>query len=801
MKTDFDAFVRLNDNSTDQRDGTKFAEHSVAWRNAYHNDIEALSNNYFRPSPALTSKQIAMLVIDSLHFHQIRDRSWQIRARPAYPETFTWIFEKNRRDESLGSGFAEWLEQRDSCSLYWIAGCPGSGKSTLMHFLSDACQTEAILASWKGSKKLLTASSFFWLSGSPLQKSFTGLLRSLLHDLFKQGPMLVQQSASWRWRSIWLGATSLPDWSNRELIDTFCRLTKAAASTNNCIFLLIDGLDEFDGSEAERVELVDSLAAWALTSCVKICASSRPWPVFQSAFESGPHLRLEKLTRGDISLYVNEKFEKLRAFQDFTLLYPKACQALTQEIEVKAQGVFLWVYLVVASLSRGMEDGLSMKQLQDKLGEMPGDLETYFRNIILAIPERYRSVAATHFSLLMNVRHHICLLSLCYIEMEDPESTQKYGQPEILEAIKRVVARRLESHCGGLIQVIENSDSGIYRDRYVDFLHRTVRDFLASENTQQILQANLPTVLEPLSILCRSVQAQLETIDSEHEDTKELARDFLHYASELETQSHCADINLIERYFSQVHSHLLRSESDRQQYGSLGSVLTDAIQWRLTSFAKTMIDTRTIDFNGIYSGFFSESRNPLLRHCFPSGAHVMNGQNLDDLEGVMPQDTVIAALLAKGADPNQEINDRTIWDSFLEEAKAIRNSPNGTVSILDNQSWFRTAKLFIENGASATGQLNPFSGERADFTEAVEHIFRGEDGARLAKLLRDQSSVRDIVGRKKGRTHAKPVPNRSSVEDVCTAKNGTGLAKALRNRSSAKGLLKRVVAPRSTRKE
>jgi hypothetical protein len=40
---------------------------------------------------------------------------------------------------------------------------------------------------------------------------------------------------------------------------------------------------------------------------IKICLSGRPWPVFEDAFKSCPSLRLQDLTRKDITLYVDEE--------------------------------------------------------------------------------------------------------------------------------------------------------------------------------------------------------------------------------------------------------------------------------------------------------------------------------------------------------------------------------------------------------------------------------------------------------------------------------------------------------------
>jgi len=69
------------------------------------------------------------------------------------------------------------------------------------------------------------------------------------------------------------------------------------------IFLLIDGLDEFDGNDAQRLEVIDLLREVASSGTSKVCVSSRPWLIFQDEFESCPQLKLENLTRLDIQSY------------------------------------------------------------------------------------------------------------------------------------------------------------------------------------------------------------------------------------------------------------------------------------------------------------------------------------------------------------------------------------------------------------------------------------------------------------------------------------------------------------------
>ena len=56
------------------------------------------------------------------------------------------------------------------------------------------------------------------------------------------------EAAPWRWRSYDLGATILEDWTDSELLNALQRVVKQAKGRMK-IFMMVDGLDEFEGNE------------------------------------------------------------------------------------------------------------------------------------------------------------------------------------------------------------------------------------------------------------------------------------------------------------------------------------------------------------------------------------------------------------------------------------------------------------------------------------------------------------------------------------------------------------------------
>ncbi|KAK3360492.1 hypothetical protein B0T25DRAFT_438242, partial [Lasiosphaeria hispida] len=115
--------------------------------------------------------------------------------------TFDWIFHDPRASDRPWSNFHVWLAGSNSDGLYWINGKAGSGKSTLVEHLVRHENAKRALRQWAGGMKLLL-SSFFWYTGSELQKSQTGLFRALLYSCLKKRreliPLVVPETASFR---------------------------------------------------------------------------------------------------------------------------------------------------------------------------------------------------------------------------------------------------------------------------------------------------------------------------------------------------------------------------------------------------------------------------------------------------------------------------------------------------------------------------------------------------------------------------------------------------------------------------
>lgn len=94
--------------------------------------------------------------------------------------SFEWVFEKP------AIGLSNWLQKGDG--LYWVSGRPASGKSTFMKFLHNDKRTSELLRGWYSRSEHVNANFFFHYRGTLIQKSFEGLLRSILSQILEQAP-------------------------------------------------------------------------------------------------------------------------------------------------------------------------------------------------------------------------------------------------------------------------------------------------------------------------------------------------------------------------------------------------------------------------------------------------------------------------------------------------------------------------------------------------------------------------------------------------------------------------------------
>jgi hypothetical protein len=244
-------------------------------------------------------------------------------------------------------------------------------------------------------------------------------------------------------------------------------------------------LDEYKGDTFELLKTIQKLAS---LQNIKLCIASRPWTEFVDAFggDENSLIKLEDLTRPDIHFYVVDRLRSNERFQGVAK-DQSAYNDLADAVVWRAQGVFLWVVLVVRSLLHGAMHRDNLDDMHRRLESFPDDLETYFTTIMDDIDPSYRQKTALTFQIVLAADSPLHLLTHYFIDklLDDPEFALNAEEMPVtdahIEIINDLMTARLDGRFKGLLEVCEGEkvQSGL-RLLEVDFLHRTVKDFLLS---------------------------------------------------------------------------------------------------------------------------------------------------------------------------------------------------------------------------------------------------------------------------------------------------------------------------------
>lgn len=443
--------------------------------------LRSLANDSLALESLAKTSEMNQRFLRSLHFSQLKTRHRKIPR--AHRQTFEWIFEPPWPGKVPHCTFLDWL--RYGNGFYWVQGKAGSGKSTLMKFICQEPRTAENLQKWAGHKNLVMANFFFWNPGSKLQKSQEGLLRSLLFEVLRNCPELIPQAAQ---ATEHCYDREAEGWSAEELLSIFKAVLKDNTSTKFCFF--IDGLDEYQDENRSCRDLLQTLSVLAESPNIKLCVSSRPWMIFADAFGENDNrfLKLEQLTQADIQRYVTDKFRGDAQFRKLEA-NNASFSDLIQEVVVRAQGVFLWVFLVVRDLLEGFTYHDTVATLRSRLLSFPPDLEQYFQHMMNSIPAFYRKETAHAFRIAITAPQPLLVVTYSFWDDVSRDPGFALLQPRVPMEKEEAMARQdrtrrqLDGRCRGLLEIVaEDQDVNDYCRYRVDFLHRTVRDFINESN-------------------------------------------------------------------------------------------------------------------------------------------------------------------------------------------------------------------------------------------------------------------------------------------------------------------------------
>ncbi|KAK7986940.1 hypothetical protein PG988_001928 [Apiospora saccharicola] len=328
-----------------------------------------------------------------------------------------------------------------------------------------------------------TNAGVFWVSGKPGSGKST-FMKYVVHNVAKR-----------------------IDWNIPRLRSTIESLVSGKApGVRFCIF--VDGLDEFDG---DHLDLSQYLLGRSESPLVKLCVSSRPWNVFEDAFGNNPAFKLymHDLNHGDILAYTRSRLFEHPRWKLLLVQHADACN-LVDEITRRSTGVFLWVFLVTRMLREGLTNDDSFVDLRKRLLTFPTDLHNFFRNIIESVDSIYQKRTAGCLQLAKSAIEPLETLIYYFHDVQydsHAHAPHRYTEIGVLDtdykkSLKNYTIRRINAYCRGLLE---------HRNGKVEFLHRTVADFLDTSEMVQLLAETSIVEFDPLLSILDCFTSLLET--------------------------------------------------------------------------------------------------------------------------------------------------------------------------------------------------------------------------------------------------------------------------------------------------
>lgn len=412
--------------------------------------------------------------------------------------------------------FLEWLRTGDG--IFHVSGNPGSGKSTLMKFLSQNKRTRQELKAWAGMDTLVSGVVYFWNPGTNLQRTLIGLYRALLFQALSQCLNLTEEVFPVQFRTM---RTSVQDIKMEEIQnfgetrieEAFTLLLEGASPGGYRLCFFFDGLDECEGNRLQHEDLTNLIHSWTALSAVKICVSSRPYPEFLRPLNlSGTRLiQLHEINEPDIQEYCLNRLENdVYAQKRWDL-----CQRSADTVVAHAQGVFMWVHLVIDILLVGFGQSDPDSVLENKLSGLPRDLDMLYAK--LRGPMDANSTDRIRSNRLLLLAKHnrdssdLNAIAFSWLEEEGMERrglmnpnfpqvgyARQYSNEEVSLRIE-YVTNQIDGLARGFLEVYKVKTEQLFFAYRVRFCHRTARDYLLqSDDRRRALLQSFPTIRKNL---------------------------------------------------------------------------------------------------------------------------------------------------------------------------------------------------------------------------------------------------------------------------------------------------------------
>ena len=426
----------------------------------------------------------------------------------------------------------EWLQESNGRNqvendVFWIRGKPGAGKSTLMRYMCKTFRNQTPTES-KQYTEVKSSKYFFSRLGTDSEHTINGFLLALLAQLCITYQELVPLIAAIFGQQKKSFLRNREDFWNNDLAIDALNIISTQTIVTGFLVLYVDGVDECEGDLdfllTQLLRFIRQINHGPLK--IKACIASRDYPDIRKSLYKSKGFAIHDWTARDIQKYVSGVLQG----EVVETLHDSELETLNDAVLRKAEGVFIWVKIVVNELSLHLERGGGYSEVFQILSRLPGDITDLYEAILTEIAEKgYLTEAAlwvevirihtelptrSSSGLSLNTGHvhdqwvEIDLLDI-YFVMDDVRKAFTSNPEPMSKDLKIISARlaqkRLRERCRDLIQVQGSIASRWQRDSRVDdepneidqlpiyqrhctLFHGTFTEYILSESWQNWLK-------------------------------------------------------------------------------------------------------------------------------------------------------------------------------------------------------------------------------------------------------------------------------------------------------------------------
>jgi ankyrin repeat protein/Cdc6-like AAA superfamily ATPase len=431
--------------------------------------------------------------------------------------------------------------------ILWLVGKAGSGKSTILlallkktlrefelQGLSDMlgksprsvdsyrsrliAQDENAGNNVPNSKPIVAA--FFYrfrtFAGEKTEASHTHMLRSILYQILRQDDSLFQYFREF-YRSLQTKSpvstthgesSSSPDWSFEPMLSIFSAMLQKE-DFRRPVYIFLDALDESEDTTArdKLLSLIVDSSRSTNKLRIKVLVASRPMGELVARTNERQKIVLERENHGDIKRIIAAGLRPIRkhlARLDRQQQARFDLENFGSRLVKKANGVILWISVVLKEVNNLLSGVMSPAALQEKLDRLSNstDMDSLYLVIIQRLTnceddhevERGKQWIRliTYSERNLSVREFQDAVSILSIEARDLLNEKSFNDHKMAIVDLDGIQQALVRVCGGFIEVqtqegyavpIRDGSSGSYTEELLSqaglqLLHRTVKDFL-----------------------------------------------------------------------------------------------------------------------------------------------------------------------------------------------------------------------------------------------------------------------------------------------------------------------------------